>query len=148
MILKPLDCSVGSVLWIVVMLKDHLGWVKVVPVDGLLQFIAKDVAVELRIEGSINFGQKSWTLSSHASPHHQRSSTMLDCGLNCPIGHWLTLSLPAPFASVRSKSIDFHFVQPNDSLPVLHCPVLVLPCKVEPCPDMLWLQERLFWLHC
>lgn len=83
----------------------------------------------------------------HTPPYHNVFSTKLDCSLHLPLNQTLSLLFPDPLPPIWPKPVDFSFIWPNDSLPVLYSPVSILQSKCLPLLPIPCTQQGLFLLH-
>src|SRR5437588_9484326 len=107
MFIKPLLCRLGGVFRIIVMLKENILHIHIIPVKGLHQLITKDSLIKLRVEPSIDATEIADTLGGHASPDHNATATVLDSGLHMVGQQWLPRFPPAVFSAVGPKNLEF-----------------------------------------
>jgi len=130
--------KLGGVLWIIVLLENIRVLVDTIVLHSLHEFILQDLNIQLCIQTTINFGDKTRPFPCHAAPNHDVSTSMFDCRQN-PSGVnvrcWY-LGIPPRLhpnvlLAIRMKSVDFGLICPDHSLPILHSKFLVLACKLQ-----------------
>src|SRR3954469_22762549 len=100
MVHEPLFGKICCMLEVIVMLKNYLFYIYIIPVESGYKFIIKDLSIELTIKTSINTAKVSNPTGSKASLYHYVSTTMLDCGPNMPCTQWLVQLLLVPLPPI------------------------------------------------
>ena len=137
-VFKPLFCLLRGMFGVVILLKYPVLLWNLQLVKAFLQSIIQNVTVLLCIHGCLNLYELSYPILAHTPPYDEIiSSSMLDCGYGGPIQKLFTLLFPGINPSIWPNPVDPSLIWPQDPLPVLHCPVLMVFGKLETIYSML-----------
>src|SRR5690242_19856674 len=73
---EPFFCRLCSMLRVVIVLKNYVFAVQMIPSESIYQLVTQDGLVKLCIQTIINFTKESRPLVSHASPYLDASTSM------------------------------------------------------------------------
>jgi len=75
-------------------------WIETIILQCLLKLILQNLKVKVPIHPTINLDSIANTLPSHATPHHQGTTSKLQSSLYQPIIEHLTCLFPSPLVSI------------------------------------------------
>src|SRR5260370_27556666 len=67
----------AGVLGVIVLLEHHITWGFAIILEGSLEIILHNLAVEVSIHPPINLACISWPFPGHTAPHHKCTTTKL-----------------------------------------------------------------------
>src|SRR5882724_11681200 len=100
MVLEPCLSPLASVLGVIVLLKDNILRSFSPMLQAILQVLLHNAHIKVCIHPSINPACKSNTFPAHTAPHHQVSSSKLDCSIHQPATKSLSCLLPHPLPPI------------------------------------------------
>src|SRR5271169_604872 len=95
---------------IIVLLENDFFRLQTVIFEGSHELLTQDFLVEMLIHSAINLTHESNSTSSHTTPNHYGSSTMLECLFDLRRLYALPLTDPAPGTAIRTKSVGFGLI--------------------------------------
>jgi len=94
--LRPLEGILPSFLLPIFSIR----WIETIILQCLLKLILQNLKVKVPIHPTINLDSIANTLPSHATPHHQGTTSKLQSSLYQPIIEHLTCLFPSPLVSI------------------------------------------------
>ena len=129
------------------LLEDDVSYGFVIKFQAGLKIIIQNADIEVCIHLPINLACKAHSIPQHTAPHHQRTSSKLQCTFHQPITQALSIPFPCPLHPIWPQTIDFGLIWPHHLLPILHSPVLMADCKVQSGLSMVFGEKWPFLLH-
>ena len=112
-VLKPLLCCLGCVLWVIVLLEDEPSAQSEV-LSTLDQVFIKDISVLCSVQLSLNPDQSPQSLLLKNSPQHDAATTMLHCwdgAGQVMSGAWFP---PDMTLRIEAKQFSLGFIRPEN----------------------------------
>src|SRR5258708_33413386 len=96
----------AGVLGVIVLLEHHITWGFSIIIEGSLEIILHNPAVDVSIHPPINLACISWPFPGHTAPQHKGTTTKLLGPFHQSVRDSLPSTFPYPVLPIRAQQVS------------------------------------------